>query len=739
MDEGDRENENADVPGRPERRKKERIKSFFSELRAMMKSQGYPTKGDRYKAPMNDIAVSQLKGIIKSSWMPRFRNYEEFNQMTLQSLDAFMVILSTDGLIIYVSENISPLLGYLPEEIVGKKLLHLLHDEEKNEVYQKIALKLPMSNSVEKHIEFGCYLKRGDTEHDAYEYAKFILDVKDIALQSEPFALFAAHIPTSYYDAPTNSTLPWEDRIYLVGMICIIRNKILKELYDNRYFNREVLLTQDSEGEHAPWNTRSAQGQRRGSRFQTLRDKAAASNDETGLVAVQQYGSQEVEVIKIESDSSYDSKTSSDSPAQSWQSFGYESEVDPEKLKDPVDLEYSVSLEEAGDLDNSVDTENLNNTVETVAPEVKENSAGQSEPEYVDDSADSEIPVVQEVLSVDDSADSEIPVVQEVLSAATVFAGSSAQPVSLPMVSYTNGHELHLMKTFKEQLEDRTRVLQADITSKQDALDMMKEQLQTLQDSTYQMQSTTFVVSPESKTQCTAQMKRSFSDVQEAKRFCGPSRSLTSTNMFDDHTITSNQRYLQEQEQYLQGQLLLLQQQMQQLQEQKQQQLLQKQLLPEQSQHHSNAVGNHMMQLCLPSQTLPFYNKQVTYVQTRPFLVPLRIVTEQKSPDYYQDGDSKPQQNESSESDMDILETPQDFIKLWPQPAEPQHHVFFDMNPWTSNEQSNIQGQPMWHEVQVANPRTQQPPTAEASQAPAADPRSSPAVYQQKQYFRPKP
>lgn len=43
------------------------------------------------------------------------------------------------------------------------------------------------------------------------------------------------------------------------------------------------------------------------------------------------------------------------------------------------------------------------------------------------------------------------------------------------------------MKKFTEQLEERTRMLQADIRSQWDALEMMKEQLQRIQDSTFQV------------------------------------------------------------------------------------------------------------------------------------------------------------------------------------------------------------------------------------------------------------
>ncbi|KAI5932341.1 Peroxisomal multifunctional enzyme type 2 [Manis javanica] len=59
----------------------------------------------------------------ESDWIPQFRSCEDFKSMTLQSLDGFMIILSTDGVIIFTGENISSLLGHLPvvsESVPGK-------------------------------------------------------------------------------------------------------------------------------------------------------------------------------------------------------------------------------------------------------------------------------------------------------------------------------------------------------------------------------------------------------------------------------------------------------------------------------------------------------------------------------------------------------------------------------------------------------------------------------------------
>lgn len=73
----------------------------------------------------------------------------------------------------------------------------------------------------------------------------------------------------------------------------------------------------------------------------------------------------------------------------SLQSFGYEPEVDPEKLKDPIDIEFSVSSDELEDSVNSVSLDN-SPAASSVHPD---------EPDFEEGSPNSEGPVLQEVLS----------------------------------------------------------------------------------------------------------------------------------------------------------------------------------------------------------------------------------------------------------------------------------------------------------------------------------------------------
>lgn len=69
------------------------------------------------------------------------------------------------------------------------------------------------------------------------------------------------------------------------------------------------------------------------------------------------------------------------------------------------------------------------------------------------------------------------------------ISNSSPQLLQVPsqIKSYIKKREQELMQKFSEQLEEKTQMLQADLRAQQDALDIIKEQLKTLQDSKFQV------------------------------------------------------------------------------------------------------------------------------------------------------------------------------------------------------------------------------------------------------------
>ncbi|XP_046953734.1 circadian clock protein PASD1 [Lynx rufus] len=400
-----------------------------------------------------------------SNWIPSFQSYEDFKCKTLQSLDGFMIILSLDGVIIYVGGSITYLLGHLPDEIVGKKLLSLLPDHEKSEVHQKIALKLPSSSSVGKHTDFCCHIKRGNDKRGSnptYEYVKLILTLKDIS--NEPLVLFSSFFPSPSFAESCGTYLPLEDRFYLVGSICILRTQILRDLFTVEKAGEDIQLINDSDEEHLSTECRSVQGQIRISRMESLcaEPAAPASDDQVDLITVKKYGLQEsVHESGIESATCYDSSISSmesiseSSATSSLQSFEFEPDV--EQVDDMDEVQQVDEVEKMGQIDEMEEVEQVD----------KEEEVERAEEVEEEDQLDQ--------------------MEQEALSSFSVAGGISDELLEPSIALYINKRELGLMRKFREQLDEKTRMLQAEIRSLQDALEMMKEQLRRIEDSGFQI------------------------------------------------------------------------------------------------------------------------------------------------------------------------------------------------------------------------------------------------------------
>ena len=60
-------------------------------------------------------------------WM----SFDDFPLIILfQALDGFLFVIWSTGRTIYISESITPLLGHLQQELLGKNFLELIHPED---------------------------------------------------------------------------------------------------------------------------------------------------------------------------------------------------------------------------------------------------------------------------------------------------------------------------------------------------------------------------------------------------------------------------------------------------------------------------------------------------------------------------------------------------------------------------------------------------------------------------------
>uniref|UniRef100_A0A672ZAE1 Circadian locomoter output cycles protein kaput n=1 Tax=Sphaeramia orbicularis TaxID=375764 RepID=A0A672ZAE1_9TELE len=76
---------------------------------------------------------------IRQDWKPPFLSNEEFTQLMLEALDGFFIAIMTDGNILYVSESVTSLLEHLPADLVDQNLLNFLPIGEHSDVYKALS------------------------------------------------------------------------------------------------------------------------------------------------------------------------------------------------------------------------------------------------------------------------------------------------------------------------------------------------------------------------------------------------------------------------------------------------------------------------------------------------------------------------------------------------------------------------------------------------------------------------
>uniref|UniRef100_A0A8C6PDN3 Circadian locomoter output cycles protein kaput n=1 Tax=Nothobranchius furzeri TaxID=105023 RepID=A0A8C6PDN3_NOTFU len=137
-----------------------------------------------------EIAAQSESSEIRQDWKPPFLSNEEFTQLMLEALDGFFIAIMTDGNILYVSESVTSLLEHLPADLVDQNLLNFLPVGEHSEVYKALSTHPsdPESLSTDylktkNHLEFCCHMLRGaidPKEPPVYEYVKFIGNFKSL-------------------------------------------------------------------------------------------------------------------------------------------------------------------------------------------------------------------------------------------------------------------------------------------------------------------------------------------------------------------------------------------------------------------------------------------------------------------------------------------------------------------------------------------------------------------------------
>ncbi|XP_061090207.1 neuronal PAS domain-containing protein 2-like isoform X1 [Conger conger] len=226
-----------------EKKRREQFNVLIKELCTMLQSQGYPRKMDKstilqrtihFLEKQRELSAQTESCEIRQDWKPSFLSNEEFTQLMLEALDGFLIALTTDGNIIYVSDSVSSLTGHLPSDMVDQNILNFLPDGEHGDVYKLLSSHAHMTDPVsahilenETHIEFCCHLARGNIdpkEPPTYDYVKFVGDFK-----------FHNYVPTSSCNGfelaiPNLLQSTLEEQVCLVATVRLATPQFLKEL-----------------------------------------------------------------------------------------------------------------------------------------------------------------------------------------------------------------------------------------------------------------------------------------------------------------------------------------------------------------------------------------------------------------------------------------------------------------------------------------------------------------------------
>ncbi|TMS13768.1 Circadian locomoter output cycles protein kaput [Larimichthys crocea] len=243
MDEDEKDRAKRASRNKSEKKRRDQFNVLIKELCTMLQGQGHPRKMDKstilqrtidFLQKQKDITAQNETCDMRQDWKPSFLSNEEFTQLMLEALDGFLIALTTDGNIIYVSDSVSSLVGHLPSDMVDQNILNFLPEREHGEVYKLLSSHMLMTDPIaadfldsEAHIEFCCHLARGNIdpkEPPVYEYVKFVGDFK-----------FHNNVPTSSCNG-LEMTLPrslqssLEEQVCLIATVRLVTPQFLKDL-----------------------------------------------------------------------------------------------------------------------------------------------------------------------------------------------------------------------------------------------------------------------------------------------------------------------------------------------------------------------------------------------------------------------------------------------------------------------------------------------------------------------------
>ncbi|XP_053792634.1 neuronal PAS domain-containing protein 2 isoform X1 [Vidua chalybeata] len=241
MDEDEKDRAKRASRNKSEKKRRDQFNVLIKELSSMLP--GNTRKMDKttvlekvigFLQKHNEVSAQTEISEIQQDWKPSFLSNEEFTQLMLEALDGFIIAVTTGGSIIYVSDSITPLLGHLPCDVLDQNLLNFLPEQEHSEIYKMLSSCMLMTDSAssdylktDNELEFYCHLLRGSLnpkEFPTYEYIKFVGNFRSYSnVPNSTCNGFDEAVPRAYRTSPGK-------QICFVATVRLATPQFLKEM-----------------------------------------------------------------------------------------------------------------------------------------------------------------------------------------------------------------------------------------------------------------------------------------------------------------------------------------------------------------------------------------------------------------------------------------------------------------------------------------------------------------------------
>uniref|UniRef100_A0A8B9SHE6 Neuronal PAS domain protein 2 n=1 Tax=Anas platyrhynchos TaxID=8839 RepID=A0A8B9SHE6_ANAPL len=196
-------------------------------------------KSEKKRRDQFNVLIKELSSMLPGNTrkMDKTTVLEKITFLRLNNhtaLDGFIIAVTTGGSIIYVSDSITPLLGHLPCDVLDQNLLNFLPEQEHSEIYKMLSSCMLMTDSAssdylktDNELEFYCHLLRGSLnpkEFPTYEYIKFVGNFRSYSnVPNSTCNGFDDAVPRAYRTSPGK-------QICFVATVRLATPQFLKEM-----------------------------------------------------------------------------------------------------------------------------------------------------------------------------------------------------------------------------------------------------------------------------------------------------------------------------------------------------------------------------------------------------------------------------------------------------------------------------------------------------------------------------